>query len=810
MPLRRLKHLLVHGTLGVPALAVAQVVAPAAEQPSPPVAAPTPASTTPRASETSAGGQRLLPLEVTINGMAVGNWVLLDLGGKLYAGTEAFEEWRLNRTTGEPVNYRGQLWFPLASVPGYEARFDPAAQSVKLTFLPQAFVATRLTQSLEARPPVSRAMNAGFLNYDLNFTHTTARGADAQRDVGALMEFGWTSPLGVLSATALARGLSSGTGGTTATVRRLETNFVRDFPDSKLTLVVGDTTTRAGLWGRGVYFGGIKFGRNFSLAPGFVTQPLPVLTGVSSAPSTVELYINDALRQTSQVPSGPFVVDSFPTVSAGGQARVVVRDLLGRETVLVQSFFTSTELLEQGLSDWSVEAGAERVGLGLKSADYGERFASGLWRYGLTKRVTLEAHGEFGQKTRSLGVGASAELPFAMLGQFAVAGSQSRGAGAGWLWLAGVERDGPVHGFSLRAEGTGRGWRQLGQDASLLYRLQLSASYNFRTERFGSFGFGFARIDSYDRGPITTASLNYTVRVGEHSSLTFSAVRARGSGTGAAGGSSLGVNLLVPLEDHVTVTANATHRGNLNDGYVAAARNLSDSTGFGWRTLAGRRQNDAYAEGGIYYQGARGLYTADASASPSQQSVRFGAQGALVVADGQAFASRRLDDSFALVGVPGYAGIGVGFQGSVLTRTDAQGKALVPRLLAYQANSIRLNANELPISAEIDSIEQVVVPPARSGVKVTFPVRSGRGALLRIVLEDGEAAPAGAELELRGDTKEFFVARRGEAFVTGLQATNTLVLKHKGQSCSMAVELPPGNADDIARVGPIVCKGVRR
>jgi outer membrane usher protein len=53
------------------------------------------------------------------------------------------------------------------------------------------------------------------------------------------------------------------------------------------------------------------------------------------------------------------------------------------------------------------------------------------------------------------------------------------------------------------------------------------------------------------------------------------------------------------------------------------------------------------------------------------------------------------------------------------------------------------------VSAEIDSIEQSVVPAWRSAVKVAFPVRSGRGALLRIVLDDGEAAPAGAFVSTR-------------------------------------------------------------
>ena len=40
--------------------------------------------------------------------------------------------------------------------------------------------------------------------------------------------------------------------------------------------------------------------------------------------------------------------------------------------------------------------------------------------------------------------------------------------------------------------------------------------------------------------------------------------------------------------------------------------------------------------------------------------------------------------------------------------------------------------------AEIDNIEQIAVPPWRSGVKVVFPVRSGRAALLRIVLDNAQ------------------------------------------------------------------------
>src|SRR5207237_2423041 len=110
----------------------------------------------------------------------------------------------------------------------------------------------------------------------------------------------------------------------------------------------------------------------------------------------------------------------------------------------------------------------------------------------------------------------------------------------------------------------------------------------------------------------------------------------------------------------------------------------------------------------------------------------------------------------------------------------------------------------------LDAIQMAAGPPARSGVKLSFPVRAGRGALSKIELEAREPAPAGAEIELMGDTKEFFVARRGEAFITGLQAKNTLRLKWNDQSCTLQVELPEGAKGDIARLGPYVCVGVRR
>ncbi len=713
----------------------------------------------------------------------------------------------------EPEHRRGrsgisrQTWFPLSAVPGFEARFNFSNQSVELVFAPAAFAATRLARDATARPELSPTVPAAFLNYDLSYTRSADRNAPGTHELGALTELGLSASGGVLTSSFVGRNLNSNDAALPRTWRRLETTYTRDFLDSSTTLRLGDSSTRAGTWGRPAYFGGLQIGRNFALTPGYISQPIPVISGTSSAPSTVELYINDVLRQTSNVPTGPFTIDNFPLLTGAGQARVVVRDLLGRETVLVQPFFTHTYLLEQGLTDWSGEAGAVRRNLGSDSADYGQRFASGMVRHGVSKSLTLEGRGEWGQDTRGAGFGLSYALPFQALAQAALAVSQDDAAGRGSEWMLGMEKITFRQSFTARAQGARRDYRQVSMDAAALpYKMQLFGSYSYSTDGFGVLGLGAARIATYDRGALTTYNTNYSMRVGQRGTLIFNATRVSGSSSG----NSASVSFLIPLEAQVTASSSLSHKAGQTDGYASISKGLSSETGTGWRALAGTRAGQSYSEGGLSYQGNKGLLRADVNAFAAQQTVRLGAQGGVVAMDGHVFATRRVQDSFALVEVAGYANVGVGFQGSTLTRTNDHGVALLPRLLPYQRNSIRLDPSELPISAEIDNIEQIAVPAARSGVKVVFPVRSGRGALIRIVLDDGAAAPAGAEIELVGDHKEFFVARRGEAFVTGLQTTNSLRLKWNGAVCTFEVNLPPGGPDNIARVGPVVCPGVVR
>ncbi len=763
-----------------------------------------------------APAERVVPLEVVINGMKSGTWVLIERDGMLYAPKEAFDEWRVSLRPSEiSVRYQDTDYHSMAGVPGYESTYNAATQSVDVKFSPLAFGATRIDGEKYKLPVVGSVLPSVFVNYDLSYASQLLRSAPTVKELGLLSEIGASNEWGVFTTSVAGRNLTDDSRiGTPRKWVRLESTFTKDFPQDNRTLRLGDTSTRAGMWGRNVYFGGIQFGTNYGLTPGFVSQPLPIISGLSSAPSTVEMYVNDVLRQTSSVPTGPFSLDNFPVMNGGGITRLVVRDLLGRETVISQSFFTNSQLLAAGLNDWSFEAGRLRSDLGTVSANYGPNFTSGTWRRGLNSKLTLESRAEVTADTKVLGVSGLFALPGQVLGKTAVVGSNTDKIGSGSKWLLGVERQELRTSIGLQVQGASLNFRELGQNVDVSpTKLQVAGNVSYSTENVGTFGVGFASINRFDQPKITTFSGNYSTRIGKDSNLTFTASRALSNASGGSG-TAVGVSFIMPLErsnyGNTVITASATHRADDHDFYIAASHNPEQETGLGWRALAGQQQKNARAEGGLTYLGRYGQLNAELSTSRDQTALRLGASGGLVVADGNFFATRRVDDSFGIAEVAGYPDVGIGLAGNILAKTNAKGVALIPKLIPYRNNPVRIDPSELPISADVDTIELMAVPAYRSAVKVTFSVRTGRGALIKINLADGEPAPAGATVYLDGDKQEFYVARRGEAFVTGMQTTNKLQLKWKDQSCNLEVTLPEATTEDIARVGPVICQGVAR
>jgi outer membrane usher protein len=121
---------------------------------------------------------------------------------------------------------------------------------------------------------------------------------------------------------------------------------------------------------------------------------------------------------------------------------------------------------------------------------------------------------------------------------------------------------------------------------------------------------------------------------------------------------------------------------------------------------------------------------------------------------------------------------------------------------------VRIEAEDLPLDAQIDTLQLEAIPYFRSGLLLTFPVRPSRGALLTLVLDNGTPVPAGAVVKVSGHEQEFPVALRGEVYVTGLAARNQLQATWRDQTCTFTVQVL-ATAEPLPHLGPFLCTGVQ-
>jgi len=97
---------------------------------------------------------------------------------------------------------------------------------------------------------------------------------------------------------------------------RADTYVQKDLPGPMETLVMGDAIGSGGAWSRPARFGGIRWARNFSLQPGYITFPMPSLSGSAALPSTIDVLVNNQRRQSQNVEPGPFDLTNIPVEPA--------------------------------------------------------------------------------------------------------------------------------------------------------------------------------------------------------------------------------------------------------------------------------------------------------------------------------------------------------------------------------------------------------------------------------------------------------------------------------------------------------------
>jgi len=754
------------------------------------------------ASVTGTGFEELLLLP-TVNQVAQSEPRLMvrDRQGQLWLAEDDLKAWRIRVPIGTPQVLDGIRYWRLADIAGATSRIDERALKAELTFPAAAFEASQVSGGRSAGPMASKPGLGGFLSYDL-----VAQRVDGRTSESGAFEVGVFSPLGVGVTGLLAREREVTATGQSRYVR-LESTWTLDDPERMTSLRIGDGISRSAAgWGRSVRFAGLQYGTNFATRPGLVLIPQQSFAGSAVVPSTVDVYINNALVSQQKVPAGPFSIGNIPTAPGPGMMQVVVRDLLGREQVIQQPFFGSSFLLREGLDDYSFEVGAQRRNFGLVSEDYGSPFGAMTWRRGLRSNFTGEAHLEVGDRRQAAaGVGAAVLLgDLGTVNVTAAASSSDRGTGG----LAGLSllRQGKVVSLALRTQFASERFWQLGLESTeFVPSRTLEGVMGFNLAKGGVMSLGLFQQDfrEPDRDPIRLASVSWSsvlmpsVFGGLTFTQSFSGDRTRTLG--------LFVNWMVDSRTSASGNSSRSSSQSIAGDWSSAVtmqRAVPVGEGWGWRLRADDNRN---LQAATTLQTSVGAYSLELANQRSDSAVRLGAQGGLILIEGRAFASRRTTDSFALVKVPGHPGVRVFSNNQPVATTDAEGRAIVPRLLAYQRNVISIDEQDFALDTQLNTLRAEAVPWYRSGTVLQFDVRRTAGAEMTIVDEQGLPLTKGLVIRLEGEPGSSIIIEGGRAYLTDLKARNRAIVTLPQGRCVVEFEFKAGN-DPLPDLGRLACR----
>jgi outer membrane usher protein len=738
----------------------------------------------------------LLFLDVRVNDYPLAGIIRAErtADGRLILPHEAWSEARLT-PAGEAVQMGdGRGGYALEASTGVVYKLNRSKATLDITAPATAFEPTALSLAQFRPLPTGPAPLGAYLTYDLS----ADRAEGSPTTYGALLEAVGFGAYGALVADMAIR-----RDGEAQSLIRTDTYWRTDLPGSMDTLVIGDTVSSAGAWSRPVRYGGLLYARDFTVAPGYITYPTPSITGSAALPSTVDVLVDGRRAATSTVQPGPFDLTEVPLVTGAGQLQLIVRDLLGRETVVSQGYYLASQLLRPGLSDFSFEAGSFREQYGIDSNDYGAAFGAGTYRLGITDALTAEAGTEVQRGRTAAGTGITALIEeFVVVG--VAAGYSVSDGGRGAHYDASLQRVTPHFGLSLAVDHFDEGYSQFGAtSAEPKPRDQLVAGGGFPLGHGMTAGMSYTRQTTWAGDRFSLVGANIGLALLGNAYLSISASRELNAGQSWGGA----LNLIIPLDSRRTLAGgSAKEPGGHLINVVQDTQSVPTGPGWGWRYAASDSAVQRF-QAGATYNGNYGQMTAEANQGADSNAIRLGSSGSLGWMEGFAFASRRIDQgAFAVVKVGDIPDIPVSLSNQVAAITNSKGMALVPGLLPYQSNQLTLNPDQLPFDVEIHGVREMVIPYARSGAFVNFPVKRSRNALVVLRQPGGAPVPAGAHVVVKPGDQEFIVARRGEVYLTDLAADSEIEVRWQNGGCQLPLKLPPLLAGaEAPRIGPLIC-----
>ena len=738
-----------------------------------------------------AADQRAL-LELSINEVKKGEVVVFLRELDVLVRVKDLEAAGLKSFAGQRENISGDDYVLLHSLaPEVRFKLDERALTLSLAAQP-SLLGYNLLEIQPNKPPdiIYSEDASGFFNYAVN-----------------LRDFKRTDAFGELGITIKNSLLYSGIlrNGDGSIVRGLS-NLTISNRQSLNRTILGDRLVSSDLLGGSLVIGGVSFFRDFGLDPYFVHSPGLNFSGAVSTPSTVDVYVNGQLLRHVPLPPRQFELKDLPVPAGTNNTRLVLRDAFGREREIGSQYYFASGLLKEGLQEFSYNLGSRRNNLATESWDYGPLVFLARHRLGITDSLTAGLRLEASSGLVSGGPSATFRMPLGEM-DIAAAASANHGLAGGGAFL-GYNYIGPLFnlgGFikllslhyatTILEAGDDRSWMELNAFAgfSVTSRLGVSLRYTFEN----------SRID----GQRHRIALSTTTRLTDRISLLVSGGHSQqrnGNGTEIFSG-------LTFLFGETTGAVSYENRDGVSLGTAVIQKSLPVGTGFGYRFQASTAQNQNFAgDSLLQYQGPYGRYEANYSRLDGRDSTVLNIAGGLAMIGKDFFLTRPVQESFAVIRVPGVADVRGYASNQEVGYTSSNGNLFVPSLLPYYGNKLSISDKDIPLNYTIDVTDKIVAPPFRGGAVVTFPVQRIQRATGTVSLQDSNQSiiPAYGQLTLTANGKQFEspVGKQGEFYLENVPpGRHRAIVEYKDKTCGFVLDVP-SSEEPTVQLGTVRCQ----
>jgi outer membrane usher protein len=733
-------------------------------------------------------------LDLTVNGSPRGEVFVFVGKGDVIVPLARLRAAGLARLQAPTVQLAGVAHVSLkAASPPLSFTYDEAALTVDIVAPSSALVRSTLDFSSTAPPDLVYDYTPSiFINY-------APRLVDG-RDFQAFAEAGLSLGATVVDTSATYRPRDGAT--------RLISKAVFDDRSNLRTATLGDTYVSAGPLGGALLLGGVSLSRNYALDPYLVKIPRLAFAASALAPSTLDVYVNDVLVRRVPVDAGEFQLTNISPITGAGTTRYVLRDAFGREQRLESTYYASAGVLARGLSEYTYGVGLARRAFGIESFSYGEPAMVARHRFGITDNLTSGFHAELDRSRTNAGseltIGAAlGEIELHLAASSTIERSPRRGT-AGILAYA-YRRANVALRTTLR--GASHDYSSLSldpaHDRSLVEHVtSVGHTLGSRSNLAADVAFAWLR----DAGPGARLSLTLSTRLSRGLGLQIRTSRSR-AGLAAWQHDVFSVlTVSLPLHHSAELTE---HIGSSGSSVTARlSRPLREPTDVGYQ-VSGAVGSEPRAAATVQGQASFGRLDATYTTQAGQQHTLVEASGSLVLVGKSVYFTQPLNQSFAVLHVPGAPGVRGYFNNREMGKTDGNGRLFIPNLFPYQSNRLSIAAEDLPVDYELEADEVTLAPPTRGGAVVTFPtrrIRFARGWIERRVgrhfamVKDGTLSVVtsnGTFVSLIGHGGEFEFDGLPEGEWEGS-------VRSTGGSCRVTVVVGPSD-EPVQSLGAVIC-----